>query len=43
MVGAVSTAVGKSHRGIWRANGIPTFRFANEVKPLKKLAKKLVE
>jgi hypothetical protein len=36
-VGAVSTAVGKSHRGIRRANGIPTFRSANEVKPLKKL------
>ena len=39
MVGAVSTAVGKSYRGVRQANGIPTFRFANEVKLLKPPAK----
>ena len=31
------------YRGEQQANGIPTFRFANETKPLKCRPKKLVE
>ena len=39
----MSTGVGTSSGYKQQAIGIPTFRLTNEAKPLKELAKKLVE